>query len=68
MKNVGEKATRVDLSNIGPSADLVVRRHIIASDDLFKKAMRKPKTKVCNEMRFLLNKLDDDVFNLSFLV
>jgi len=50
MKNVGEKAARVDLSSIGLSADLSLRRHMLASEDLFKKALKKPKTKVHDSM------------------
>ncbi|KAK7605467.1 hypothetical protein V9T40_007325 [Parthenolecanium corni] len=45
MKNVGEKSPRVELESIGPCADLTIRRQILASDDLFKKACSKPKIK-----------------------
>ena len=39
----------VELSNMGPSLDLVLRRTRLASDDLFKTALKQPKTaKVCN--------------------
>lgn len=46
MKNVGEKSPRAELEPIGPSADLTIRRQILASDDLFKKACSKPRIKV----------------------
>lgn len=46
MKNVGEKSPRVELESIGPCADLTIRRQILASDDLFKKACSKPKIRV----------------------
>lgn len=46
MKNIGEKAPRVELSHMGPMVNFSIRRHVLASDDLFKKAMKKPKTKV----------------------
>lgn len=45
-KNVGEKAARVELEAMGPFADFSLRRKILASNDLFKKACTKPKTKV----------------------
>lgn len=44
LTNVGEQSPRVDLEPMGPNADLVLRRQILASDDLYKKASTKPKT------------------------
>lgn len=43
LKKSGQKNPRVELEEIGPSADLVVRRTHLASDDLFKTATKKVK-------------------------
>lgn len=43
LKNSGCKIPRVELENIGPSFELVMRRKKLASDDLFKRACRVPK-------------------------
>jgi ribosome production factor 2 len=39
----GQKTPYAELSDMGPSADLVIRRVKLASDDLFKSACKKPK-------------------------
>lgn len=54
MKNVGEKSPRVELELIGPCADLTIRRQILASDDLFKKACLKPRIRVRYVFVFVL--------------
>jgi len=43
MKKSGEKAPYVELEEIGPSVDLVLRRTKLASLDLFKSSCKKPK-------------------------
>ena len=43
MLKSGEKTPYVQLEEIGPSVDFVVRRSKLASDDLFKSACKKPK-------------------------
>ena len=43
-KKSGSKTPRVELSPMGPSLDLVMRRTRLASDDLFKRALKKPAT------------------------
>lgn len=45
MKNIGEMASRVELENMGPFVNFTLRRQVLASNDLFKKACAKPKTK-----------------------
>ncbi|XP_022082127.1 ribosome production factor 2 homolog [Acanthaster planci] len=43
LKKSGSKTPRVELEEIGPSMDLVLRRSHLASLDLYKQAMKKPK-------------------------
>lgn len=42
MKKSGTKTPHIELEEIGPSADLVLRRSKLASSDLFKTACRTP--------------------------
>ncbi|XP_005103094.1 ribosome production factor 2 homolog [Aplysia californica] len=44
MKKSGSKTPRVELQSMGPSLDLSLRRTRLASDDLFKRALKKPAT------------------------
>ena len=47
LKKSGSQIPRIELEEMGPSLDLVVRRSHLASDDLMKQACRQPKaTKV----------------------
>ncbi|XP_057341345.1 ribosome production factor 2 homolog [Microplitis mediator] len=43
LKKSGTRIPRVEMVEIGPSMDLVVRRTKLASDDLFKQSCKKPK-------------------------
>ena len=43
FKKSGTKTPRVEVAEIGPSIDLIVRRTSLASDDLYKEACRQPK-------------------------
>lgn len=57
MKESGCKTPRVELEEIGPSANLVMRRTKLASADLFKTACRTPtqaKVKLINNL-YLFN-------------
>lgn len=48
LKKSGSRNPRIELSEMGPSLDLVVRRSKLASDDLYKKALKVSKeAKVC---------------------
>jgi ribosome production factor 2 len=50
LKKSGTKVPRMELEEVGPSMDLVVRRHHLPNDSLQKEAMKttreKPKKKV----------------------
>jgi len=49
LKKSGSRTPRVEVEEMGPSLDLVLRRTHLASDDLMKAATRIPKAvKVCN--------------------
>ena len=50
LKKSGSRNPRIELSEMGPSLDLVVRRSKLASDDLYKKAL-----KVSKEAKVSLN-------------
>lgn len=43
LKKSGTRTPRIELSDMGPNFDFVIRRTRLASDDLFKRACRKPK-------------------------
>lgn len=43
LKKSGTKIPRIEVEEIGPSMDLVIRRTQLASDELFKQACKKPK-------------------------
>ncbi|XP_055903288.1 ribosome production factor 2 homolog [Eupeodes corollae] len=43
LKKSGQKTPRIELTEIGPSADFSIRRTRIASEDLYKQARKQPK-------------------------
>jgi len=42
LKKSGLRVPRVELEEVGPVADLVLRRTKIASDDLYRRAKKRP--------------------------
>ena len=42
LKKSGTRVPRVELEEVGPAADLVLRRTKIASDDLYRRAKKQP--------------------------
>lgn len=44
LKKSGSRTPRIELEDMGPSIDFTVRRTKLASDDLYKKSLRQPKT------------------------
>ena len=42
LKKSGSRVPRVELEEVGPAADLVLRRTKIASDDLYRRAKKRP--------------------------
>merc|ERR1712243_69434 len=57
LKASGTKLPRVELEELGPRLDLVVRRTHFASDDLFKTALRQVKN--INTVRKVKNVTED---------
>jgi len=51
MKKSGSKIPRIELEEIGPSLDLVMRRTKLATSDLFKTALRQPKQLKPNKVK-----------------
>lgn len=55
LKKSGCKIPRIELEEMGPSLDLVMRRTHLASDDLYKLSLKQPKAlKVCTMENILL--------------
>lgn len=44
LKKSGSRTPRIELEEIGPSLDLTLRRVKLASDDLYKRSLKQPKT------------------------
>ena len=44
LKKSGSRTPRIELEEIGPSFDLVMRRTKLASEDLYKRSLKQPKT------------------------
>lgn len=50
LKKSGCKIPRIELEDIGPSLDLVMRRTHLASDDLYKLSLKQPKALKVNTL------------------
>ena len=44
MKKSGSRIPRIELEDMGPTVDFVLRRTKLASDDLYKRSLKVPKT------------------------
>lgn len=67
LKKSGCKIPRIELEEMGPSLDLVMRRTHLASDDLYKLALKQPKgLKVCTLGRALLSDLSEEEQRLKY--
>ena len=53
LKKSGEKTPYIELEEIGPSVDFVLKRTKLASADLFKSACKKPKELKVNHILFM---------------
>ena len=54
MKKSGSRIPRIELEEIGPSLDLVMRRTKLASDDLYKHSRKQPKQAKVHHSNVLL--------------
>ena len=52
LKKSGQRTPRIELDEIGPSLDLVMRRRKLASDDLFALARKQPKAAKVTDMQW----------------
>lgn len=54
LKKSGCKIPRIELEEMGPSLDLVMRRTHLASDDLYKLSLKQPKALKVNTLESIL--------------
>lgn len=54
LKKSGSRTPRIELEEMGPSFDFIVRRTKLASDDLFKLAKKQPKEIKVSKGKILL--------------
>ena len=65
LKKSGSRTPRVELEEIGPSLDLCLRRTKLASDDLYRRALRQPKTAKVNDYFVSFSKRNTLIYFLS---
>lgn len=63
LKKSGSRTPRVEIEEMGPSLDLVVRRTHLASEDLMKAATKVPRVVKVITFQFLLFDLKLEVFS-----
>ena len=61
MKKSGSRTPRIELEDMGPSVDFVMRRTKLASDDLYKRSLKIPKNATVSAFSM------DDIFLELFL-
>lgn len=74
FKKSGCKIPRIELEDMGPSLDLVIRRTHLASDDLYKLSLKQPKAlKVCRQIFLTCGRFSQEtcrffVFQICLLI
>uniref|UniRef100_A0A4W5N076 Ribosome production factor 2 homolog n=1 Tax=Hucho hucho TaxID=62062 RepID=A0A4W5N076_9TELE len=67
LKKSGCRTPRIELEEIGPSFDFILRRTHLASDDLYKTAHRQPKALKVGEMASCSQRLFSRSFNSRYV-
>uniref|UniRef100_A0A8C5Q5D2 Ribosome production factor 2 homolog n=1 Tax=Leptobrachium leishanense TaxID=445787 RepID=A0A8C5Q5D2_9ANUR len=62
MKKSGCRTPRIELEEMGPSFDFVMRRTHLASDDLYKQSMKRPKAAVIKKKK----NISQDTFGTTY--
>ena len=51
MKKSGSRVPRIELEDMGPSVDFIMRRTKLASEDLYKRSLKVPKTATVSKLK-----------------